>query len=119
MITGLAIGRDVIVRYGGQVAAVATQHRVLLAPAISTLEADHPRRRFVAALALVGREMTKEPGAEPYSDDQAAFYARMLLMPNDTFEALCDDLSDVELAEHFNVPIDQVRAKRDDVVLDV
>ena len=118
MITGPAIARDVIVRYDGQVAAVATPRRVLLAPSISCLEGDHPRRRFVAAMALVGRQMTREPGAEPYSDDQAAFYARMLLIPNDAFEALCDDLADVELAEHFNVPLEQARAKRDDVELE-
>jgi hypothetical protein len=109
----------VVVRYGGEVAAVATQHRVLLAPSFSALEGDHPRRRFVAAVALVGREMTREPGAEPYSDDQAAFYARMLLIPNDAFEALCHELSDAELAEHFNVPLEQVAAKRQDIDLDL
>jgi hypothetical protein len=112
-------GRDVLVRYRGEVAAMATEYRVLLAPSIAALEPDHPRRRFVATLALVGREMTEQPGAEPYSDEQAAFYARMLLMPNDDFERLCEDLSDAELAEHFNVPLDQVPAKREDIELDL
>jgi hypothetical protein len=114
-----ALHRDVVVRYGGELAAVATQHRVLLAPNISALESDHPRRRFVATLALVGREMTKEPGAEPYCDQQAAFYARMLLVPNDEFEELCEELSDAELAEHFNVPLEQIAAKREDIDLDL
>jgi len=110
---------DLLIRYGGQVVAVATQHHVLLAPSVSVLEADHPRRRFVAALAMVGREMTSEPGAEPYDDAQAAFYARIVLMPEAEFDLLAERLSDVELAEHFNVPLEQVVAKRADVCLDI
>ena len=117
MIGRTVIVRDVVIRYGGEVAAVASEHQVLLAPSISALESDHPRRRFVATLALVGWEMTQEPGSEPYSDDQASFYARMLLMPNDEFEPLCHRLTDVDLAEHFNVPLEQVSAKRRDVHL--
>ncbi len=112
------VARDLLVRYGGEVVAVVTQHHALLAPSIAALEADHPRRRFVAALILAGREMTAEPAAEPYDDDQAQFYARILLMPNDEFESLAGRLHDVELAEHFNVPLEQVRAKREDVRLD-
>jgi hypothetical protein len=114
-----AIDRDVVVRYGGAVAAVATERGVLLAPSIAALESDHPRRRFVATLALVGREMTREPGAEPYSDAQAGFYARLLLLPNEEFEELCDQLSDSELAEEFNVPLEQVAAKREDIDIDL
>ena len=117
MISDGAIRGDLLVRYGGEVAAVATDHRVLLAPAIAALEPDHPRRRFVAAMVLVGREMTSEPGAEPYDDEQVAFYARILLMPNDEFEVLAQELTDAELAENFNVPLEQVRAKRRDTLL--
>jgi hypothetical protein len=113
---GVAIARDLIVRYGGEVVAVATDHRVLQAPTISVLERDHPRRRFVAALVVAGRELNSDPG-EPYDDDQAHFFARILLMPNDEFEILADQLHDAELAEHFNVPLEQVPAKRADIDL--
>jgi hypothetical protein len=119
MIGDAVIARDLLVRYGGEVVAVAAEHRALLAPSIAVLEPDHPRRRFVAALVLVGRQMTAEPGAEPYDDDQAQFYARILLMRNDEFEFLAGRLGDVELAEHFNVPLEQVGAKRSDVRLEI
>src|SRR3954451_2787497 len=118
MIGTAAIARDLLVRYGGEVVAVVTEHHALLAPSIAALEPDHPRRRFVAAVVLVGREMTAEPGAERYDDEQAAFYARILLLPNDEFELLAGQLTDAELAEYFNVPLDQVRAKRRDVLLE-
>jgi hypothetical protein len=114
-----AVARDLLVSYAGEVVAVATEHRVLLAPWIAALEPDHPRRRFVAALVLVGRAMRTEPGFEPYDDDQAEFYARILLMPCNEFEPLAEELNDAELAECFNVPLEQVRAKRRDLDLDV
>ena len=107
----------VVVRYGGEVAALGTEDRVFFMPRIAALERDHPQRRFVAVVALVGRQMAVEPHAEPYEDDLAQFYARILLMPNDEFERLRDELPDAELAEHFNVPLEQVTAKRSDVDL--
>jgi hypothetical protein len=112
-----AIGGDVIVRYAGQVVAVGRQDLVLLMPSIAVLERDHPRRRFVAAVALVGHEMAAEPFAEAYDDELAQFYARILLMPNDEFETLLGTMSDADIAEHFNVPLEQVAAKREDIQL--
>jgi hypothetical protein len=106
---------QIVVRYGGVLAAVATPRAVVLMPAISVLEPDHPRRRFVATVALVARLMTAPPDAEPYDEQLAQFYARIVLMPNQEFEILADALSDVELAEHYNLPLDQVRAKRTDI----
>jgi hypothetical protein len=110
-----AIGRDVVVRYAGQVVAVGREDSVLLMPSIAALERDHPRRRFIAAVALVGHEMAAEPFAEVYDDELAQFYARILLMPNDEFETLHGTMCDAEIAEHFNVPLEQVSAKRQDV----
>ena len=108
---------DVVVRYAGQVAAVGREDSVLLMPSIAVLERDHPRRRFVAVAALVGHEMVTEPFAEAYDDELAQFYARILLIPNDEFEALHRTMADVDLAEHFNVPLEQVSAKREDIRL--
>jgi hypothetical protein len=107
-----------VVRYGREIAAIGTEDRVFFTRAISVLERDHPRRRFVAVVALVGRQMAVEPEPEPYDQELAEFYARILVMPNDEFEFLSDIYTDAELAEHFNVPLEQVIAKREDVRLE-
>lgn len=118
MIHNVAVGGDVVVRYAGEVVAIARQDSVFLMPAIAVLELDHPRRRFVTAVALVGHQMSMEPFGEPYDDDLAQFYARILLMPNDDFGVLRGTMGDADLlAEHFNVPLEQVAAKREDVWL--
>jgi hypothetical protein len=121
MTEDLAVGDGVlaVVRYGGAIAAVGTDEYVYFLPPIAALERDHPHRRFVGVVTLVVRQMALEPNPEPYDEDLARFYARILLMPNDEFELLCDELDDAELAEHFNVPLEQVAAKRRDVLLDV
>jgi hypothetical protein len=111
--------RCVVVRYGGVIAAVGTDDYVYFLPPIAALERDHPRRRFVSVVALVARQMVLAPDPEPYDEDLAQFYARILLIPNDEFELLCDELSDAQLAERFNVPLEQVVAKRRDVILDL
>jgi hypothetical protein len=112
-------GIFVVVRYGGVVAAVGTDDFIYFLPPITALERDHPRRRFVGVVALVARQMALDPDPEPYNEDLAQFYARILLIPNDEFELLREDLSDTELAERFNVPLEQVAAKRRDVSLDL
>jgi hypothetical protein len=103
-----------LIIYSGQLVAIAAPRRVLLMPAISVLESDHPRRRFVATLALVWREMRCGPEPEPYDPGVAQFYARWILMPNEHFARLSHVMSNAELAEHFNVPAEQVPAKRND-----
>ena len=103
-----------LITYRGQLVAIAAARRVLLMPPISALESDHPYRRFVATLALVWREMRCGTQPEPYDADVAQFYARWILMPNDDFARLSSGMNDAELAEHFNVPAEQVAAKHDD-----
>jgi hypothetical protein len=103
-----------LITYGGQLVAIATPRRVLLMPPISALESDHPRRRFVATLALVWREMRCGPEPEVYDPSVAQFYARWILMPNHDFARVAPAMSDAELAERFNVPVEQVTAKRAD-----
>jgi hypothetical protein len=102
------------IRYGGHLAAVADDHSIWLTERIEVLEFDHPVRRFVAMKCLVAREMQSGPGAEPYDDATADFYVRAALMPDDEFDALTGRLPDAALAEHFNVPLEQIDAKRYD-----
>jgi hypothetical protein len=103
-----------LITYGGQLVAIAAPRRVLLMPPISALESDHPRRRFVSTLALVWREMRCGPEPEVYESSVAQFYARWILLPNDDFARLAPAMSDEGLAEHFNVPLEQVTAKHED-----
>ena len=109
----MAVGTAI--NYGGSVVAYIDDDNVFLAPAVQVLERDHPRRRFISMMALIGREMQMEPGAEPYDDRLAEFYTRSALMPDEEFLRLDDGRPDRELAEHFNVPLEQVDAKRYDV----
>jgi len=101
------------ITYRGSVAAVSDGRTVWFASHVKALEADHPVRRFVATKCLVARVMQEGPDAEPYDDALAEFYARCALLPDDEFDARAD-LQDAELAEHFNVPLEQVSAKRRD-----
>lgn len=103
------------IRYGAVVVAYIDERNVFLLPPIGPLENDHPRRRFVCMMALVGREMQLEPDAEPYDDALAEFYARVVLMPDEQFLQLDDGRADSELAERFNVPLEQIAAKRYDL----
>jgi hypothetical protein len=104
-----------LITYGGQLVAIAAPRRVLLMPPIAVLESDHPRRRFVATLALVWREMQCATEPEPYDASVAQFYARWILIPNGDFARLSVSMDDTELAEHFNVPPEEVPAKREDL----
>lgn len=103
------------IRFNGEVVAVIDPDSVVLLPPIDALELDHPHRRFVSMMALIGREMQMPPGAEPYDDAVAEFYARSALMPNEEFLEADDGRADAQLAEQFNVPLDQVEAKRYDL----
>jgi hypothetical protein len=51
----------------------------------------------------------------PYSDQQTEHYARSALIDDDEFNRSNNDgTSDQALAKRFNVPVEQVRAKRAD-----
>lgn len=103
------------IHLGRSAVAVIDYDGVYLMPPVAVLEQDHPNRRFVCMLALIGREMQLPPHAEPYDDERAAFYARAALIADDAFLCLDDGRSDAALAEHFNVPLEQVEAKRYDL----
>jgi hypothetical protein len=100
--------------HGGQLVAVITDELLWFMPSVAVLERDHPVRRFVGMKCLVAREMQLGPDAEPYDDAIADFYVRAALLPDEEFDELALTLDDAALAEHFNVPLDQVEAKRYD-----
>jgi hypothetical protein len=106
------------VRYAGRTVALLDHDRVWLDPSIGVLEADHPLRRFVGMVCLVGHEMQAGGAHEPYDDEVAQLLARTILLPEEAFAFACEVLDDVELAEIFNVPMEQVRARRVDLGLE-
>jgi len=104
----------VAVYYRHRIVAVLTCDRVWYQPEIEALDADDPLRRFVATLCLVGREMQRGEGAEPYDERKASYYARAILMPDEDFDDLARTLDDAALARHFGVPEEEIEAKRMD-----
>lgn len=102
----------VAVYYRRRVVGLLTGDRAWYQPEIEALEPDDPLRRFVATLFLVGREMQRGGGAEPYDERKASYYARAILMPDEDFDDLALTLDDAALARHFGVPEPEVEAKR-------
>jgi hypothetical protein len=103
------------IRWSGRVVALALGDLVYLLPPLNVLEPDHPHRRFVSMLALVVRQMRLGGEDDPEDDVLAGFYARAGLLPDEEFLRLDDGRPDAELAEHFNVPLEQVEQKRYDL----
>ena len=106
---------ETTIHLGHAPVAVIDHESVYLMPEVAVLEHDHPRRRFVHMLALVAREMQRPPCAEPYDHELAAFYTRAALIADEAFLCLDDGRPDAVLAEHFNVPLEQIDAKRYDL----
>jgi hypothetical protein len=99
--------------YGGRLVATGAD-RVRFAPAIEVLERDHPLRRFVAAMCLYLHDVDDGLQPAPANAPAAAHYARVLLVPAGAFAQLAAQ-TDAELAEHFNVPLSEIAARRADV----
>ena len=99
----------------GEVLALVNESQVWFAGQIEILEKDHPRRRFIAMMALAAGLMQTGPEPEAYDPAVAAYYARYILIPDTTFILQRDRESDPELAERFNVPLEQIEAKHLDL----
>ena len=109
------IGRlYVAVYYRRRIVGLLTGDRAWYQPEIEALDPDDPLRRFVAILCLVGREMQRGEGAEPYDERKASYYARAILMPDEEFDELAPTLDDAALAQHFGVPEPEGEAKHRD-----
>jgi hypothetical protein len=101
----------------GELLALSSDSQVWFAPSIEMLETDHPRWRFAAMLSLVAALMQEGDHAQPYDRDMAAYYARYILIPTETFEFYAHAECDARLAERFNVPLDQIALKRRDLAV--
>ncbi len=97
---------------GGRLAALAGEV-VSLAWHIDVLELDHPERRFVSALCVYCCEVDEGLVEGPFCQEQGERYARALLMPEEAFAPVAG-WADVELAELFAVPLEQVDGRRYD-----
>jgi hypothetical protein len=110
------IPTTILVRYRSDVVAVAGPHRFHLAPQIELLDRDDPLRMLVTFMcAFAGRVHAREV-AGPYTDDRAERYARCVLIDDDAFRHAAEaSVDDESLANRFNVPVEQIQAKRDDL----
>jgi len=102
--------------YDGREASVVEAGRITYADWIEVYERDHPVRRFVEAMSLYLRDVDSGLLPGPASGETAGFYARLLLMPADELRRRAG-WSDVALAEHFNVPLEEVAARRAEIAL--
>jgi hypothetical protein len=100
--------------YRGELVAIATRARVHLAPEVAALLRGDPRLRFVAAMCLYSRDVDTDELAGPYRSEDAELYARCVLLPDEEFELHRREPDD-RLAARFRVPVEQVRAKRNDI----
>jgi hypothetical protein len=99
--------------YRGELAAVVTSTGAFLAPTIEALPRGHPRRRFVAAMCLFGRDVGTGELPDSSSNDDAELYARWLLIPEDEFTRF-EGHSNGSLAARFGVPEEQIERMRRD-----
>lgn len=102
------------ISYRAELVALTTRARVYLAPDVAALPAGAPKLRFVAALCLYGRDIDRADISGPYCSDDAELYARCLLVPDEEFKLRIAE-RDEQLAEYFQVPIEQIRWKRRDL----
>ena len=97
------------ITYQGRLVAGVAPDEIVLASSIAQLESDHPRRRFVLAMCMDADDQLRT--GHLYSDKAAEQGARTLLMPTAAWQHAAG-LSNPELAEAFNVPLDQVVQRR-------
>jgi Zn-dependent peptidase ImmA (M78 family) len=100
------------VSYRGRLVAGVAAEEVVLSSQIAELEDDHPHRRFVLAMCKFAAEGVRSQ--RPYGDAAAERFARTLLMPEPAWRRAAG-YSDLELAEAFNVPFEQVRRRRSEL----
>jgi hypothetical protein len=103
------------IRYRGRLVAGVDAEQAVLMPEIAALERDHPRRVFVAFMCAYAFDVTAGTLPGPYTDEDAELFARCALMPDSDFDRVQAE-SEATLAEAFNVPLEQVMLKRDDLL---
>jgi len=105
-----------LIQYRGDVVAVAGATRFHLAPPIEALQPQDPLRAVVTLMCVFADRVQSGEIAGPYSDARAELYARSALIDDDEFtRADIQGVGDEALASHFNVPLEQMAAKRLDL----
>ena len=102
--------------YDGRTAAYTDCDQVVLSDRVAVLERDHPLRRFISAVCVFSCEADAGNVPGGWNSAGAELYARALLMPTELFDPLDLKLFDHELAELFSVPLEQVEARREDLL---
>ena len=99
------------VRYGGWPVAMATAERFWLVDSIVALPEHDALRVWAGWLCVYASDVLKGELPGPYEQHLAEAFARAVLMPSDEFTARAGQ-QDSRLAAHFNVPVEQVAARR-------
>jgi predicted transcriptional regulator len=90
-------------------------NQIVLSSQAAELEHDHPRRRFILAMCMLAAKRLR--ARRLYDDAAAERFARTLLMPELAWRG-ATGYTDVELAEAFNVPLEQVGRRRTELARD-
>lgn len=105
-----------LIRYRGDIAGFAGGDRFYPAPHIAALPNGHPIKRFVIFMWLYDQELRADRLPGEYTDERAELFARFALIDDDEFARLeSAGVSDRELADELEVPIEQIGAKRGDL----
>jgi hypothetical protein len=105
-----------LIQYRGDIVAIAGATRFHLAPHIEAREPRDPLRAVAAMMCVFADRVSTGELPGPYSDDRAELYARCALIDDDEFRrADAEHPDDETLAQQFNVPFEQVAAKRQDL----
>lgn len=107
-----------LVNYRGEIVATVGARRFYLVGAARDLDDEDPRLQFICFMAAYALQLRDEPDLGPYTDERAERFARCVLMDDDEFAMLdANALEDRLVAGHFDVPIEQIEKKRDDLRL--
>ena len=107
-----------LITYRGEIVATAGASRFHLSPRITALDADDPLAVFVSMMAAYALRVRDGSAPGPYTDERAERFARLALIEDDEFRMLeANQLEDRVLAGHFDVPVEQIEAKRQDLRL--
>lgn len=78
----MATDRHTMIRYRGDIAAIATARKVFFTGPLAALERDHPDVRFVYAMAIYAAHIRDGDLPGPYTDEDAETFARTYLEPD-------------------------------------
>jgi hypothetical protein len=102
--------------YDGREAATISAGRTTLSRAFEAYERDHPLRRFVAGMCLYLLDVAEGLRPAAMIAEAAALYARLLLIPERELVERAG-WPDYQLAEYFNVPLEEIGERRLDLQL--